>query len=447
MMRTLAGAAGIPVLRAAPPLRRTGIVGAGMAGVALAWLLDGQREVLLLEARPEIGGNVQSVVVDLDGKSFVVDMGAQYFNPGPYPTYVKLLSLLGVTPEEHSFATSITVYDPSESTPRFLSPVLPQRSWPLLSPWNSAGIKAFTTAFVAAKQREKANASWDLTLAAWLQTLNLTEQQWAGMIVPWVASLYSGSIEEAMDYSARAAMIFAAGALPANPLQPVLYYVLNSGMAEVLHRMLAQTTTVQLLTDTGVSGVQREHGGFVLRCEDGRTFEVDDLVFASSGPPSLSLLAPIPGTLAQQAALQGIEFRANRLALHTDPIYAPANPLMWSFFNAEIQGSYCQASMWLANVLTVPPPLTAARLWKSWVTYRTQQPTKILHEGQFQHMVPTTATLHAQRALDALQGKGGIWFAGGYTRPYDSQETALLSAIEIALRMFVNPARGNSLLG
>jgi uncharacterized protein len=447
-MRTLVGAAGIPVLRAAaPPLRRTGVVGAGMAGVALACLLDGQREVLLLEAQPEIGGNVQSIGVDLDGQSFVVDMGAQYFNPGPYPTYVKLLSLLGLPSEEHSFATSITLYNPAEPTPRFLSPVVPRRSWPLLAPWDRAGIEAFATAFVSAKQREEENADWDLTMEAWLQTLNLAEQQWAGMIVPWAASLYSGSIEEAMGYSARAAMIFAAEALPANPVQPVLYYVLNSGMVEVLDRMIAQTATVRVVTGAAVSGVERGQGGFALRCADGRTFEVDDLVFASSGPPTLSLLATIPGTGAQQAALQGIEFRGARLALHTDPIYAPADPLLWSFLNSQIEGNYCEASMWLANVLTVPRPQTAAKLWKSWITHRTHQPTQVIHEAQFQHMLPTPATLHAQSALDALQGEGGIWFAGGYTRPYDSQETALLSAMEIAQRMFVDPARGNSLLG
>ena len=355
LMRALAGAAAIPVLHAAgAPLPRTGIVGAGMAGVSLAWLLDGQRDVLLLEAQPETGGNIETEEVNLDGYNFVVDLGAQYFNPGPYPTYVKLLSLLGLTADEYSFAASITLFDPSESTPRFVSPVLPQRVWPLLALWNWTGLGAFATAFPAAQQLENENASWDLTMEAWLQSLNLSEQQSSGMIVPWAASLYSGSIEEAMGYSARAAMIFAAEALPANPLQPVMYSVLNSGMAEVLSLMLAQTSTVQVLTGTPVIGIERgQQGGFTLYSANGRVFPVDELVLACSGPPALSLLASIPGTELQQAALAGIEFRPSRLALHTDPIYAPANPLEWSFFNAEIEGGYCEASMWLANVLSV----------------------------------------------------------------------------------------------
>jgi hypothetical protein len=32
-----------------------------------------------------------------------------------------------------------------------------------------------------------------------------------------------------------------------------------------------------------------------------------------------------------------------------------------------------------------------------------------------------------------MQGQDGIWFTGGYTFPYDAQETALLSALSVAL--------------
>ena len=70
---------------AASRRRSVGIVGGGMAGVSLAWLLDGAYDVTLLEARDSIGGNIRSVDVVLDGHEFVVDMGAQYFHPGPVP--------------------------------------------------------------------------------------------------------------------------------------------------------------------------------------------------------------------------------------------------------------------------------------------------------------------------------------------------------------------------
>ena len=455
MLRALVAATGLPALGAGAARRRVvGILGGGMAGVSLAWLLDGERDVVLLEARESIGGNVQSIEVELDGHAFVVDMGAQYFHPGPYPLYTRLLTYLGLHPPDptrpstsHAFPASITLAADSEPTPRFVSPVLPERAWPIFEPWNWAGLRAFAVAFEAAKIREQRRGRWALTLEEWLRTLGLSRAQWEGMLLPWAASLFSGSIEQARGLSARAAMIFAAKALPANPVAPILYYTLKPGMAEALRRMIEQCSTLAVRTGAAVEHVSREaQGGFAIHCVDGRAVDVDDLVFASSGPGTARLLEDLPGAGAQRAALGGIEFHEARLALHTDPIYAPANPDHWSFLNCAIQGAYCEASMWLASVLPLAPPETAAKVWKSWITHRQQRPTEILHETEFSHMLPTPATLRAQIALRALQGRDGLWFAGGYLRPYDSQETALRSALGVALGLRAISARGQALL-
>ena len=50
------------------------------------------------------------------------------------------------------------------------------------------------------------------------------------MILPWAAAIHSGDIEQARSLSARAAMVFAAKALPPNPDDPLLYYVIDQGM-------------------------------------------------------------------------------------------------------------------------------------------------------------------------------------------------------------------------
>jgi predicted NAD/FAD-binding protein len=453
VLRTVAAAASAPVLAGhAASLPRVAIVGAGMAGVSTAWLLDGQCDVTLLEAGASIGGNVRSVSVNLDGHQFVVDIGAQYFHPGPYPLYTLLLAALGLYPPDaastgsHAFPASITVAARGNPTPRFVSPIVPDRVWPIIAPANHDGLVAFATCFAAARARERRDESWSLTLGDWLPTLGLSRDQWEGMLLPWAASLFSGSIEQARELSARAAMIFAAKALPLNPLDPLLYYVLTPGMGEVLKRLLDQCSTVHVLTNAAVLEVTRDSAGaFELRCADGSVVAADDLVFASSGPATLQLLSGLPGCAAQIAALQNIEFHDARLALHTDPIYAPSHPMFWSFLNCSVQGQYCEASMWLANVLAGAPPATAAKLWKSWTTHRVQQPTQILHEASFKHMLPTPATLLGQSALRLLQGRDRIWFAGGYTRPYDAQETALRSGLSLALRLGPTSARVRAL--
>jgi predicted NAD/FAD-binding protein len=453
ILRAFAASAALPVqgLRAASRRRRVGIVGGGMAGVSLAWLLDGACDVILLEASDSIGGNVQSVEVDLDGSRFAVDIGAQYFHPVLYPAYTALLEHLGLGDPASSeprftraFPASITLTAGLQSTPRFVSPALPERWWPFFAPWNSAGIWAFGLGFFAAKLREELNQPWDLTLEEWLPTLGLSEEQWEGMLLPWAASLFSGSVEQARGVSARAAMIFAAKALPPNLFDPILYYVLTSGMIEVLSRMIAQCSNVTILTGARVLDVSRgPANGFTLRSAR-RTVHVDDLVFASSGPPTARLVTGLPGAAPQSAALSSMEFHDARLALHTDPLYASTDPNSRSFLNCDVQGDFCEASMWLASVVSAPSA-TAAKVWKSWITHR-ERPKQVLYETTFTHMLPTPATLQAQDGLGSLQGQNGLWFAGGYLYPYDSQETALLSALRVALGLHVTSARSQMLL-
>jgi predicted NAD/FAD-binding protein len=453
LLRTLAAG----TLLALPPAaegasrRSVGIVGAGAAGVTLAWLLDGLRDVVLFEASDVIGGNVREVELDLGGRPVVVDMGAQYFHPGPYPAYAALLRELGLDVPDanginpvHGFAASFTLAATGEAAPRFVSPILWDRLWPVLAPWNFAGLQAFATAFVNAKIREQQDADWRLSLGEWLPMLGLGRDQWEGMILPWAASLNSGDVEQARDLSARAAMIFAAKALPDNPFEQLQYFVLRPGLRQTLERMLAQASTVTLRTGAAVQGVSREpNGRFKLRAS-GRTVVVDDLVLACSGPSAAMLLAGVSGTAALRAAVSAIPFYDARLALHTDPLYAP-DPIARSFLNCQVSGGFCEASMWMAPVLPDAPPDAAAGLYKSWVTHRDQPPAATLYSTQFTHVLPSIAAIDAIAAVERAQGRDAVWLAGGYLAPYDSQETAVRSALQVAASMRVRSHRALTL--
>jgi predicted NAD/FAD-binding protein len=103
--------------------------------------------------------------------------------------------------------------------------------------------------------------------------------------------------------------------------------------------------------------------------------------------------------------------------------------------------------MWLADVLTAAPGASPPKVWKSWVTHRRQLPVQVLHQASFRHLLSTPATIHAQSVLGALQGQAGLWFAGGYTQPFDSQESALLSAMGVASGIGGSTARATALTG
>lgn len=446
--RLLQGLAAASVARAWPARAaatpRVAVIGGGMAGVASAWLLDTACEVHLFEDRSTLGGNVQTLALPLEGGLVTVDIGAQYFHPGPYPTYVQLLETLGLWPESTgeavAFDASITLFDPAEPQPRFVSPVLPGRAWPLAAPWNRDGLQAFQTTFNAAARREAANAPWRLAMADWLQRLRLSPAQAGGMILPWAASLNSGDVTQTGALSARALMVFAAGALPESPLDPVRYYVLRRGLIEPLQRMAAQFTQTQVHLGTPVQAVTpRPGGGYLVQAAGRPALAVDAVVFAASGPPTAALLAALPQAAAQREAVLQVPFYDAAVALHTEPAFAPADPRLWSFLNARIDGATCEASMWM------DPVLGTTGLWKSWVSHRAA-PAGTVAQAAFRHVLPAVAALPALQRLAALQGRDGLWFAGGWLLPFDSQETALRSAMVVAEGLAGPTARSRLLL-
>ncbi|MEA2315084.1 MAG: uncharacterized protein QOI03_1776, partial [Solirubrobacteraceae bacterium] len=56
----------------------------------------------------------------------------------------------------------------------------------------------------------------------------------------------------------------------------------------------------------------------------------------------------------------------------------------------------------------------------------------ILLERRFKHPLISRATIQAARALHRLQGRHGLYFSGQYTTGFDSQESAVYSAMKVA---------------
>lgn len=417
------------VARAALP--RVAIVGGGMAGVATAWLLDGLAEVTLFEAAPQLGGNVRSVSHAQDGHAWTVDLGAQYFHPEAYPAYAALLAALGFgDADQYAFDASITVDAPGEARPRFVSPLFPGRIWPLLTPWNLRALLAFQRLYAAAGRREANDAPYALSMAGWMDRLRLDPTLAQGLLLPWTASLYSGRTADAAALSARAAMTYVARALPPKPTDPVRYRVLRDGMIAPLHRMAQQSGGTDFRLGTPAVALQRLAGGaWRITGHDGGTVDADQVLLAASGEPTTALLAPITEAAGLVAALARLPFHDAQLTLHADAAYASATPAWRSFLNVRVEGDFAEASMDLARALPPGPGGQVATLWKSWTTHRSAAPAQVLHQTAFRHFLPTPDAIAAQGQLAALQGQGGLWVIGGYTMPFDAQETALLSAM------------------
>src|SRR5258708_17472093 len=112
---------------------RIGIVGGGAAGLTTAWLLSDEHEVVLFEQQDRLGGHAHTIEVALAGERIAVDAGFEFFSGAMFPTFMRLLSVLGVP--LHRYPITATLYSTDNRYVALLPPLRNGRVvWPTMGP-------------------------------------------------------------------------------------------------------------------------------------------------------------------------------------------------------------------------------------------------------------------------------------------------------------------------
>jgi predicted NAD/FAD-binding protein len=129
--------------------------------------------------------------------------------------------------------------------------------------------------------------------------------------------------------------------------------------------------------------------------------------------------------------LHDYEYFDSRLVIHTDPTYVQRDRGNWAAYNAELNGHECEGSVWYGALRNRLSSGATIDVFKSWAERRRADPKQIVLERRFKHPLITRSTLQAARALRPLQGRHGLYFSGQYTTGFDSQESAVYSAMKV----------------
>lgn len=400
------------------------IVGAGIAGVSLAWILDPICDVTLIEKRDVIGGHADSRQVVIGNEKHTVDMGAQFISGITHPNYMKLLQAIGFHNPNNPVSDlmvqskmTMTFLRDRMQNPLFVSPVFNDRLWPLFKTWNRAGISSFARFRKAARNYEISSRE-DITVKEWVDNLSLSQSHKKSIALGLISAMNGCSLEDASTFSLREGMAFVSRTLPSNPLRSIYYFNCKKGLGGVIDELVSQCKNLNVLTSQNIINFAVSFNAQRITTTHA-VVDSDFIIFACPPHASSEIISKLPGSIPLVKNLEQFNYFQSKIALHRDPIYMHQRKKYWSIYNTRIENGYCGASICYSRLLR-----TRENFFKSWVTGRHQPPRVAVYEREFLHPKIDLDFVRAQRSLEQHQGNERIWFAGSYTRDVDSQDTA-----------------------
>ena len=441
------------------------IIGAGAAGVFTAYRLRemyGQlHEIVLLERSNRVGGNTYSTTLQYGGRDYNIDCGAQFFYKNPQASYVELLEQIGLFDEDDdreifSAPAGFTIWDRQADERLFY---IPSRLRGFLrygaDDWERLIDFGIYLSYSFFLDRENPS-NWMLSVDDWLERLHLMSPGFKTSVVKnFMYQFVSLPLHRIGEASALYAVTYFVRNVfgeprvdepdpdaPELPGLPVFEtYQSAIGLDGVLKRVLQAVGVQAKLNDPVNAVVTGPDGRLVVHAASG-PIPADHVVFACDPGAAAAILAA--GGTAPQAlvdTLRGLDrdYVDLPISMQKDgTCYMPTDPDYWQPVNTIVDGDDVMFSAWFGPLRPKYGDAQRIPVFKSWGSPALQPAPCAFEFLAHEHriLLPTTRFVGLRDQLLAnFQGAGGLWFAGGWTNWFDSQEAALDSATAVADRL------------
>jgi predicted NAD/FAD-binding protein len=409
------------------------IVGAGISGLAAAWLLKQHHEVTLFEAGDYLGGHTHTVDVDLAGTRFPVDTGFLVFNHRTYPNLTTLFRELKVDTVASDMSFAVSMVEPDlEWAGSSLATLFAQKRnlsrpgfWRMLQD---------TLRF----NRETAAALPEVTLGDYLAEHGYSAEFRDWYLLPMAAAIWSCPTQAMLGYPLTTFVRFARNHGLLQIFDRPQWQTVRGGGREYVERIVAELDDVRLASP--VKSVLRDADGVWLGLPGGECERFDEVVLACHSDQALALLGGA-ATPAERRILGSIRYQPNRAVLHTDAALLPRDERVWSAWNymsgapggsAQRGGRQPVSVSYLINRLQPLP--TQIPVIVSLNPHLEPDPSKVIGDWDYDHPIFDQAAIGAQAQLDAIQGAERLWYCGAWGG-YGFHEDGLNSALAVARRL------------
>ena len=409
---------------------RIAVVGAGIAGLAAAWLLSRRHAVTIFEAERRLGGHSNTVTVAEGADSIPVDTGFIVYNERNYPHLCALFEHLRVPTLDTSmsFAASIdggrVEYAGTSLATMFAQPanLLRPRFHGMLR-----DILRFNTA--ARRLLREADGGGGPALGHFLAEHGFGAAFRDWYLLPMAAAIWSCSARSMLAFPVRSlASFFDNHGLLDLDDRPQ-WRTVAGGSREYVRR-LATNIGAAVHLGSRVAQVERRAGDVRVRDSEGHEACFDHVVMATHADQALSLLhAPGAG---ERAILGAFDYQPNRVLLHSDRSLMPRRRRVWSSWNYLGNSGDTSLAVSVSYWMNRLQSLACERdYFVSLNPLQEPAPADVHGEFAYSHPVFDGGAMRAQGAIASIQGRQRTWFCGSYCG-YGFHEDALRSAMTVA---------------
>jgi uncharacterized protein len=314
-----------------PDRRQVAVIGAGVAGLTAAYLLQRAYDVTLYEAEQRLGGHAHTHEIPVAaGRVLALDSGFLVHNIRTYPHLTRLFSELAVATEDTEMSMSVRCercgleYAGSRG-PLGLFPV----AGSLARPEYLAALAAVPGFYRDARRLLRSPESGAVSLSEFLRCGGYRRYFVSHFVVPLVAAVWSCPPADALAYPARYLFEFLDHHGMLNVGRAAGWRTVTGGSRTYVELIAKQLTTVA--AGLGVRAVRRTGGGVEVRDEAGGTRHFAAAIVATHPDQALRLLDP--PTAAEKQVLGAFRYSSSEVILHTDATLLPRAKAAWASWN------------------------------------------------------------------------------------------------------------------
>lgn len=414
--------------RSVPPHgARIAVVGSGISGLAVAWLLKDSYQVSLIEAGSYFGGHSNTVDVTLNGMTHPVDTGFLVHNDLTYPNLIELFRHLKVDVHASDMSFGVSIAEPDiEWAGTDLSTVFAQRR-NLIRPAFLSMLRDILRFNKNAQRYLTEAQSNSISLEQLLdrERFGQTMRDW--YLLPMAAAIWSAPVKDILGFPAAHFLTFCLNHRLLQIQERPQWKTVVGGSRCYVQKLVEQLTDVRL--NAPVQRVERLADSVLLHSSRG-VERFDAVVLACHAPTSLALLDDaVP---QEREVLQAFRYQENRAVLHTDIRLLPRRKKVWSAWNYLSQGGAGQeqpvAVSYLLNQLQALPFTQPVIVTLN--PHIEPLPDLMLKELTYEHPILDAAAARAQEKLPSIQGLDRVWFCGAWAG-YGFHEDGLKSALRV----------------